>query len=89
MCHSFSQLDLRADSAVASAADEVLRLTYAMIITHTHTQSHGHQGVKLMGVVHKRVKGQTSNKISKISKICIGLFSLAIKANKPKEFMQI
>lgn len=57
MCHSFSQLDLRADSAVASAADEVLRLTYAMIITHTHTQSHGHQGVKLMGVVHKRVKG--------------------------------
>lgn len=31
--------------AVASAADEVLRLTYAVIITH------GHQGVKLMGVV--------------------------------------
>lgn len=87
MCHSFSQLDLRADSAVASAADEVLKLTYAVIITHT--QSHGHQGVKLMGVVHKRVKGQTSNKISKISTNFIGLFSLAIKANKPKEFMQI
>lgn len=38
---------LSADSqfAVASAADEVLKLTDAVIITH------GHQGVKLMGVV--------------------------------------